>query len=117
MPEPDSNSDPPLIPSPEGCAALIVALIQDPHVRDIVAPLAAQAACEERTLAALLGHKPPTMDPEDTAAAPLTLPGRPSAPPPRWPCRQVQPAASTRTADARGADDLHAASTDTPGDS
>ncbi len=68
MPEP--NSDPPLIPSPEGCAALIVALIQDPRVRDIVAPLAAQAAREERTLATLLGHKPPAIDPGDGGAGP-----------------------------------------------
>ncbi len=48
MPEPDA--DLPLIPSPEGCAALIVALIQDPRVWDVVAPLAAQAAREEPTL-------------------------------------------------------------------
>ncbi len=70
MPEP--NSDPPLIPSPEGCAALIVTLIQDPRVRDIVAPLAAEAARKERTLAALLGDQPPATDPGDDSA---DLPG------------------------------------------
>ncbi len=85
MTEPDA--DPPLIPSPEGCAALIVALIQDPRVRDVVAPLAAQAAREERTLAALLGEEPPATGPEDTGAAPPVPPGRPPAPPPRWPRR------------------------------
>ncbi len=85
MPEPDSA--PPLIPSPEGCAALIVTLIQDPRVRDIVAPLAAQAAREERTLAALLGAKPAAMDPEGTQAAPPTPPGRPPPPPPHRPRR------------------------------
>ncbi len=67
-PMPEHNSDPPLIPSPEGCAALIVALIQDPRVRDIVAPLAAQAARKERTLAALLGDEPPATGPEDVGA-------------------------------------------------
>lgn len=85
MPEPDA--DPPLIPSPEGCAALIVALIQDPRVRDVVVPLAAEAARRERTLGALLGDEPPATDPEDTAAAPLPPPGQSPAPPPRWPCR------------------------------
>ncbi len=85
MPEPDA--DPSLIPSPEGCAALIVALIQDPRVRDVVAPLAAQAARDERTLAALLGDKPPLTDPEDGGVAPLAPPGRPATPPPHWPCR------------------------------
>jgi hypothetical protein len=85
MPEPDSH--PPLIPSPEGCAALIVALIQDPRVRDIVVPLAAQAAREERTLATLLGDKPPATDTEDATAAPLSPPGRPSASPPDRPRR------------------------------
>jgi hypothetical protein len=63
MPAPES--DPPLIPSPDGCAALIVALMQDPRVRDIVEPLAVQAAREERTLAALLGDGLPAADPED----------------------------------------------------
>lgn len=85
MPEPDS--DLPLIPSPEGCAALIVALIQDPRVRDVVAPLAAEAARKERTLATLLGDKPAAINPEGTEAAPLTPPGRPPGPPPHWPCR------------------------------
>ncbi len=93
MTEPDA--DPPLIPSPEGCAALIVALIQDPRVRDIVAPLAAQAARRERTLVALLGDEPAAMDPEDIGAAPLAPPSRPPSPP-RWPRQWVQPAASTR---------------------
>jgi hypothetical protein len=63
MPEPDSDS--PSIPSPEGCAALLVALIQDPRVRDVVAPLAAEAARRERTLAALLGDEPSATDPQD----------------------------------------------------
>ncbi len=85
MPEPDA--DPPLIPSAEGCAALIVALIQDPRVRDVVAPLGAQAARKERTLAALLGDEPAATDSEETAAAPLAPPGSPPAPPPRWPRR------------------------------
>jgi hypothetical protein len=62
MPEPDY--DLPLIPSPEGCAALIVTLMQDPRVRDIVVPLAAEAARKERDLAALLGDEPPAADPE-----------------------------------------------------
>ncbi len=68
MPEPESDRF--LIPSPEGCAALIVMLMQDPRVRDIVVPLAAEAARQERTLAALLGDEPPATDPE-------TPPGRP----------------------------------------
>jgi hypothetical protein len=85
MPEPDSHL--PLIPSPEGCAALIVTLIQDPRVRDIVVPLAAQAAREERTLAALLGDEPPATEPEGTGAMPPAPPGRP--PPPRWPRRET----------------------------
>jgi hypothetical protein len=83
MPEP--NSDIPLIPSPEGCAALIVTLIRDPRVRDVLAPLAAEAALQERILAALLGDEPPLTDPEDGGAAPLAPPGRRPAPPPRWP--------------------------------
>ncbi len=78
-----------MIPSPEGCAALIVTLIQDPRVRDIVAPLAAQAAREERTLAALLGDEPPLTDLEDDGATPLAPPDRPQAPPPRWPNRET----------------------------
>ncbi len=80
---PELDSDPPVIPSPEGCAALIITLIQDPRVRNVVAPLAAQAARRQRTLAALLGDEPAAMNPEDTAAAPQIAPGRPPAPPPR----------------------------------
>ncbi len=82
MPEPDSDS--PLIPSPEGCAALIVTLIQDPRVRDVVAPLAAEAARKERSLAALLGDKALATDRKDPGAAPLAPPGRRPGPPPRW---------------------------------
>jgi hypothetical protein len=66
-----------LIPSPEGCAALIVTLIQDPRVRDIVVPLAAQAARRESTLAALLGDEPPAADPKDDGPTS-------SAAQPRW---------------------------------
>jgi hypothetical protein len=75
IPEPDADS--PLIPSPEWCAALIVALIQDPRVRDVVAPLAAQAALQERTLAALLGDEPPAADPRRRRDAPD--PARPAS--------------------------------------
>jgi hypothetical protein len=82
---PELDSDPPVIPSPEGCAALIITLIQDPRVRNVVAPLAAQAARRERTLAALLGEEPSVTDLEDIGAASLASPGRRPAPPPRWP--------------------------------
>ncbi len=83
MPEPYAHA--PLLPSPDGCAALIATLMQDPRVRDIVMPLAAQAAREERTLAALLGDEPASTGLEDDGAVPLAPPGKPLAPPPRWP--------------------------------